>query len=208
MPIDVLNLISTIAQSLSAVAVVAGGAFAATQLRAMRNQRRDLAVIEAVHEFRTPDLRKAMGKILPLERPVGDADIALDPSLADAIEEIVYAGESCGVLVCEGAIGLATIDRSLGGFLRRAWEQIKGYVLIERHRRHTENYAEFFQWLVEGPLTTHERRCRTDGAHNWNPTGKPPVCCCKSCVHDESKLPCKRPLSTEKQSLDAAQGTA
>lgn len=163
--------LNTIANVSTAITVLSGLIFGIVQLTDAQRKRRHIAAIEAAHGFLTPELRGAFRRILMEDAPLDVESFRENPGLTNDAEVIIYSAEAFGVMVYERAIGLHTIDRLMGGFLRSAWRHLARYVDAER-RVYGVNFAEWYQWLVER-LEEHPAPGKQEGAYLAHRAWKP-----------------------------------
>ncbi len=143
-----LETLANYAEILGVLSVIAGIAFAVVQLRQFRNQRRDLAAVELIRAWQTPEFTKALNSLQMLP------DRALPVTLRDQGEELEDMAflvgmffESVGVMVNRNLIPLDVVDDLMGGVTRVVWRKLSRWVEEWRTSINPRAY-EWWEWLV------------------------------------------------------------
>ena len=150
-------------------------AFAAiSQLRQLREQRRDSAAIELMRSLQDGEFIRAFRVLMSL--PVGvDAEEfrSRGTEYVDAAYVMALRLEMLGVLVHRGAIAFDVTEDLAGGGIVSMWLRLKDFARETRVEQHYPMYLEWFQWLAE----QYEKRDRLhqSPAHEryreWTPPG-------------------------------------
>jgi hypothetical protein len=158
--------LSNIANLVNAVAVTAGVAFAATQIRDYRRQRRREAMLELVRSFQSPTFTTALRRInsLPDGASLEQIRERLGPDGEDATFLIGLTWESLGVLVFRREITIDLMDDFFSGAISISWRKLQRFVDEDRLAVNRETAWEWFQWLAER-MIEHERRSPPTPAH-------------------------------------------
>lgn len=139
---DVSNLVTT-------VAVVVGVVFGLAQLRQATRSRRDHAAVDIVRTVQTPEVRRAVERILKLPDDVDPSIIRSDPELLRAALAVDSASEMWGCMVFENVVDHRMLDRMVGGWVRGTWRRLRLWVEAERVDNRNPNVGEWWQWLYE-----------------------------------------------------------
>ena len=143
-----LETLANYAEILGVLSVIAGIAFAIIQLQQFRNQRRDLAAVELIRGWQTPEFTKALNTLQMLPDPEESAK--LRDQGADLENMAFLVGmffESAGVMVNRKLIPLDIVDDLMGGVTRVVW--IKVFVWIEEVRTINPRAFEWWEWLTQ-----------------------------------------------------------
>src|SRR5205807_9660140 len=121
--------ISTIANSVNAIAVTAGVIFAAVQITQYRQRRHRDAMLELVRSFQSPAFTRALRRVLSLPDGADAVKIreVLGPDGEDAVYLVSLTWESLGVLVFRRDVTLALVDDFFSGPLVISWQPLKVY---------------------------------------------------------------------------------
>jgi hypothetical protein len=133
----------------TAIAVIVALAFGVAQLRQATVQRHELATAELLAHMLSPEIVRALDRIVQLPVDAPPEAIAEDPSLRQDVRLADFTLEGAGVLVYERRIPLHDIDRMMGGMIRLAWSRVRAYTLAERERLGSQSIGEWWQWIVE-----------------------------------------------------------
>lgn len=139
---DVSNVVTTLA-------VVIGVVFGLAQLRQAMRSRRDHAAVDIVRTVQTPEVRRAVERILKLPDDADPAIIRSDPELLQAALAVDSAAEMWGCMVFENVVDHRMLDRMVGGWVRGTWRRLRVWVEAERVDNRNPNVGEWWQWLYE-----------------------------------------------------------
>ena len=141
--------LATAANVATTVAVVIGVVFGLAELRRAVRDRRDQSAIEVVRSVESPEIRRAVIRILTLPVDTDPEVIRSDPAIADAAMLVYWASEMFGSIVFEGVVDLHVLDRIDGGWLRACWLRLRRWVEADRITTGNVNTGEWWQWLYE-----------------------------------------------------------
>ena len=139
---DISNLVTT-------VAVVVGVVFGLAQLRQATRARRDHAAVDIVRTVQTPEVRRAVERILKLPDDVDPSIIRNDRELLQAALAVDSACEMWGCMVFEDVVNHRMLDRMVGGWVRGTWRRLRVWVEAERVDNRNPNVGEWWQWLYD-----------------------------------------------------------
>ncbi|MBM4368163.1 MAG: hypothetical protein FJ102_18270 [Deltaproteobacteria bacterium] len=163
--------LATLANVLSATAVVSGVVFGMMQIRHMSKTRAIFSSAELVHAMQNAAFVDAVGLLLTLPENADPKLVTENPQMMDAAQLVGHVFESLGVLVYHRILPLHLVDDLMGGFLRDTWLRLRPFV-EEQRREHGVYYSEWMQWLVER-LEEHPSPGKKQGAHlahrRWRP---------------------------------------
>jgi hypothetical protein len=141
--------LGTAANLATTVAVVVAVVFGIAELRRVARERRDAAAVEIVRAAQTPEIIRAVGRILKLPDDADPQVIRSDPALLEAAMAVYFACEMWGSIVFEGVIDLHMLDRMVGGWVRSTWVRLRRWIAAERIENRNANVGEWWQWLYE-----------------------------------------------------------
>ncbi len=141
---------TTILSLLSTSAIIAGGIFAAIQLRQLNKQRARDSAMQMLHSFQTREFMDGYDVIFNL--PMGLSKQEIEERVGERmVSVLVVLGtfESLGILVHRREITLSLVDDFFSGGIVLAWRKLKNYIIGVRELNDRETYAEWGQWLAE-----------------------------------------------------------
>jgi hypothetical protein len=166
--------LSTVANIATALTVLTAVVFGLIEMRRARKEREERAAFVAVQAILTPAWIKSMTLVQAIPDGTTPSQIEADPRLFQAVQSIACILESLGYAVFAHMVPLNVVDELLGGTVRVAWRNLRGYVDYERVRAGSQKNWEWFQWLAE-QIDRHSK-ARTSlavGAHeayrDWRP---------------------------------------
>jgi len=166
--------LSTLANIATALTVLTAVVFGLIEMRRARKDREERAAFVAVQAILTPAWIDSMTLVQAISEGTTPAKIEADPRLFQAVQSIACILESLGYAVFARMVPLNVVDELLGGTVRVAWRNLRGYVEYERERAGSQKNWEWFQWLAE-QIDRHSkaRTSLTFGAHeayrDWRP---------------------------------------
>src|SRR5688500_19617234 len=141
--------LATAANLATTSAVIIGVIFGISELRRAVRDRHDQAAIEVVRSVDSPEIRRAVAKILELAHDADPELVRRDPSVSDAALLVYWAGEMFGSIVYEGVVDLHTLDRMHGGWLRACWLRLRRWIEADRIDTGNASTGEWWQWLYQ-----------------------------------------------------------
>lgn len=144
-----LNL-GTLAELISAIAVVIGLVFAVVQLRQFRRVQEREAGLALLRSYQTRTLARALELLFALPDGLGKADVEgrIGGEMA-TLYAMMTTWESLGILVQRGQVDLAMVDDFFSGPIALSWQRLQRYVVEQRRQLQRETIWEWFQWLAE-----------------------------------------------------------
>ena len=139
--------LATAANVATTLTVVIGVVFGLIELRRAVRDRHDHAAIEVVRSVDSPDIRRAVARVLELPDDADPDLIRRDPKLYDAAQLVYWAVEMFGSFVFERVVDLHTLDRMHGGWIRECWKRLHVWIESERVDARNANIGEWFEWL-------------------------------------------------------------
>lgn len=142
--------LTTILSLLSTSAIVAGGIFAAVQIRQMNKQRARDSALQMLHSFRTPDFLNAVNIVFSL--PEGLSKQEVEERLGEKmISILVLFGtfESLGIMVYRREMDIQLVEDFFSGIIILSGRKFKNYLIEVREMGNRHTYYEWFQWLYE-----------------------------------------------------------
>ena len=156
--------IATAANVAATLAVVIGVVFGIAELRRAVRNRHDQAAIEVVRSVDSPEIQRAVEKILQLPDDADPELVRGEQNVRDAALLVYWAGEMFGSIVYERVVDLHTLDRMHGGWLRATWLRLRRWIEAERIDRRNPSTGEWWQWLYER-LVADPDPAKALGAH-------------------------------------------
>jgi hypothetical protein len=141
--------LATAANLATTLAVIVAVVFGIAELRRVARERRDVAAVEIVRAAQTPEIIRAVGRILKLPDDADPQIIRGDPVLLEAAMAVYFACEMWGSIVFEGVVDLHMLDRMVGGWVRSTWVRLRPWIAAERIDNRNPNVGEWWQWLYE-----------------------------------------------------------
>ena len=141
--------VATAANLATTLAVVIGVVFGLAELRRAVRQRRDQAAIEVVRSVDSPEIQRAVEKILQLPDDADPELVRGEPQMRDAALLVYWAGEMFGSIVYERVVDLHTLDRMHGGWVRACWLRLHRWIEADRIDKRNPSTGEWWQWLYE-----------------------------------------------------------
>jgi len=141
--------LATAANLATTVAVIVGVVFGIAELRRGARERRDTAAVEIVRGAQTPEIIRAVARILKLPDDADPQVIRNDPALLESAMAVYFACEMWGSIVFEGVLDLHMFDRMVGGWVRSTWVRLRRWIAAERIENRNANVGEWWEWLYE-----------------------------------------------------------
>ena len=141
--------LATAANVATTLAVVIGVVFGIAELRRAVRDRHDQAAVEVVRSVDSPEIRRAVMKILELPHNADSDLVGRDLQVRDAALLVYWACEMFGSIVYEGVVDLHTLDRMHGGWVRACWLRLRRWIEAERIKTGNANTGEWWQWLYQ-----------------------------------------------------------
>ena len=166
----------TIFDFVTMVAVLAGVAYGALELRQFRRSQEREATFELMRSIQTPEFAQALTTLLAIpEGATADEILAMSREDLDRLYLLQTTWESLGILVHRGDVPLALVDDFYGGPILFSWQRLRPIVDYNRRTFERESLNEWFQWLVERLQESYEGRPEMPPAYeayrDWRPTG-------------------------------------
>ena len=133
------------------IAVLAGVAYGALELRNLRELQEREAVIELFHSTETEQWTKGVQLILALPDTLSGSALQAEVTRENMylVTYLIRIWEGVGVLVYRRDIPIEWVDEMFGGLILLSWEKIERYVRDLRRQTGRNSFAEWTQWLVE-----------------------------------------------------------
>ncbi|MHA7984768.1 DUF4760 domain-containing protein [Rathayibacter sp. CAU 1779] len=166
--------LSDVLDAVNAVALIAGGLFAAYQLVELRRQRRREAIVDLVRSFQSGEFTAALAAVNSLPDDADSATVqrVLGDGGRDRVFLVGLTWESLGVLVFRREVDMATVDDFFSGAIAISWAKLRAFVEEDRRLLGRPTVWEWFQWLAER-MTERESGTAPIPAHvahrDWKP---------------------------------------
>jgi hypothetical protein len=168
---DLITIVH-IARIVGSVIVISGVIFGIIQIRQYQQQRQDVAAVQLVNSFQSPDFNKSLRQVwsLPDAAEWQEFQERGDQWEAAAFQ-VGMTLETMGVLVYRRIVPLSILDELMGDAILVLWRKLQPWVAHLRTEQKRDSAYEWFQWLAER-LAEKDRRTEI-GAYrkyrNWKP---------------------------------------
>jgi hypothetical protein len=143
-----LEIVASYAEILGVLSLVGGIIFAFIQIRQFQRQRQELAALDMLRSWQTPDFARSLRMIISLPDRIDAAALQEQgESLDDKAFIVGGFFESAGVMVYRGLVSLDVADDLMGGVVRVAWTKLELWVRSVREAGNPRAY-EWWEWLV------------------------------------------------------------
>ena len=158
----------------SMIAILAGLAYGALELRQFRQNKERETTFELVRLIQTPELSQAITTVIQLpDTTTAEQLLALPKQQLDQLYHLQSVWESLGILVYRGDVSLNLIDEFYGGPILFSWRRLRPLVEHNRRTLQRESFNEWFQWLVERLEASYDGKKELQPAHkahrDWVP---------------------------------------
>lgn len=144
------NEIVDIIQILGILAVIFGIWLALKQLKLLRNQRRDLAIMECARAFEDKEFTEAYRLLTSLKAgQTKEQLIAHGEEYEIAALRAGMKFETIGLLVYKGVVPIDAIEDLVGGAALVIWKVLENWVRQTRIDRSHPTFQEWFEWLID-----------------------------------------------------------
>jgi len=144
-----LEIVAAYAEILGVLSLVGGITFAYIQIRQFQKQRKELAAMDMLRSWQTPEIAKALRLIVSLPDRIDTEAIRAQGENLDDLAFIAGGFfESVGVMVYRRLVSLDVVDDLMGGVMRVAWIKLEVWVENTREAGNPRAY-EWWQWLVD-----------------------------------------------------------
>jgi hypothetical protein len=142
-----VTLLANVALALSLVVALI---FGIAQVRAAARDRRERLTLETLRAFQTAEFAASIHRISSGLVPRTNAELKALPA-DDQIVFIQFAQqmESVGLSVAERLISLDLVEKTLGSFVKTAWDAYHPVFQDMRDNIPDPYVGEYFQWLAE-----------------------------------------------------------
>jgi hypothetical protein len=145
---NTLQDVAAYAEILGVLSLVGGITFAFIQIRQFQKQRQELAALDMLRSWQTPEFAKALRLIMSLPDRIDTESIQEHGETLDDLAFIVGGFfESAGVMVYRRLVALDVADDLMGGVLRIAWVKLEVWVTNVRAAGNPRAF-EWWEWLV------------------------------------------------------------
>jgi hypothetical protein len=142
--------VTALGTAFTGVVIVVTAFAAISQLRQLREQRRDSAAVELMRSLQDGEFIRAFRVLMSLPAGVAADELRSRGSeCTDAAYIIGLRLEMLGVLVYRGAIAFDVTEDLAGGGIVSMWVRLKDFAREIREEQHYPMYLEWFQWLAE-----------------------------------------------------------
>lgn len=168
---DLITIVN-IARIVGSVVVISGVIFGIIQIRQYQQQRHDVAAVQLVNSFQSPEFNKSLKNVWSLPDAASWQELReCGNGWQEAAFQVGMTMETMGVLVYRRIVPLAILDELMGDAILVIWRKLQPWVEHLRIEQKRDSAYEWFQWLAER-LAEKERRTEM-GAYrkygNWRP---------------------------------------
>ena len=141
--------LSTAANVVNAVAVLAGVIFAATQIRDYRLKRRRDSMLNLVQSFQNPTFVRGLRTVIELPEGATAEEIRrrLGPEGEDLVAVLTATWETLGVMLYHNEITIEIMDEFFSGPILITWQKLLPYITFLRTHYARDTWFEWFQWM-------------------------------------------------------------
>jgi hypothetical protein len=144
---DIESVATVIGESAIALSFLAAVVFGISQVRTSAEDRRERLTVEVVRGMQTREMAAHFQRVGSLDMPSTWHEVQAMP--ADEVVSIIHYAqqmEMLGLMVYDGMIELALVERTLGDYVAYSWEKYKSFTY---DRRNVDPYVnEYFEWLA------------------------------------------------------------
>ena len=145
-----LATVTNIIEIIGVIAIIVGIGFGLIQLRLLRKQNRDIAIMDFARSFETSDFTEAFRLITALDNDISIADLeALDERYSEAVFRVIMKFETVGLLIYKGVVPIDAMEDLVGGAALNIWGVLRKWTEEVRAARDQASFLEWFQWLAE-----------------------------------------------------------
>jgi len=167
-----LIAIVNIARIVGSVVVISGVIFGIIQIRQYQQQRRDIAAVQLVNSFQSPEFNRSLRSVWSLPDSASWQELQSSGNeWQEAAFQVGMTMETMGVLVYRRIVPLEILDELMGDAILVLWRKLQPWVRQLRTEQKRDSAYEWFQWLAER-LAERDRRTEI-GAYrkyrNWKP---------------------------------------
>jgi hypothetical protein len=168
-----LERLANIAEIVGVVLVVGGFGFAVVQLAHIRRQRKELAAIELLKSFESPEFSRAVRLVLALpENATAEQLRGAGEEVEDAAMQVSLTLEGVAIMVHRRMVGIDIVWELMGGVVLAVWVRIALLAESIRKDQRRDKFAEWVQWLA-ARLEQYENRHGRQPAYiryrDWKP---------------------------------------
>lgn len=143
---EIVNLVSLI----GTLAIIIGIWLGLKQLKLLRSQRRDLAIMECARSFEDREFTEAYRLLTRLKNNITKDELAsMDKIYEEAALRVGMKFETIGLLIYKGVVPMDAMEDLVGGAAILIWNKLHQYIIDTRIKDEHPLFLEWFQWLVE-----------------------------------------------------------
>lgn len=145
-----LNQIVNIIQILGILVLIYGLWLGLKQFKLLRNQRRDMAIMECARSFEDKEFTEAYGLLTRLDNGLTRKQLnSLGKEYENAAFRTGMKFETIGLLVFKGVVPIDAMEDLVGGAALTIWKILENWIIITREERSHPSFMEWYQWLVD-----------------------------------------------------------
>ncbi len=145
-----LNQIVNTVQILGILVLIYGMWLALKQFKLLRNQRRDLAIMECARSFEDKEFTEAYALLTNLN--IGTTMKQMNSLGIEYQNAALRTGmkfETIGLLVFKGVVPIDAMEDLVGSASINIWNSLKVWVYETRVERSHPTFLEWYEWLVD-----------------------------------------------------------
>jgi hypothetical protein len=168
-----LDRLANIAEITGVILVIGGFGFAIVQLAAIRRQRKEIAAIELLKSFASPEFARAIRLLLTLpENATAEQLRGAGGEVEDAAMQVSLTLEGVAIMVHRRIVDIDMVWELMGGLVLAVWSRIGLLAEAIRRDHKRDKFCEWLQWLA-ARLTELEEKRGSEPAflhyRNWKP---------------------------------------
>jgi hypothetical protein len=164
--------IPTVLNSIAALAVIFGVAFAVLQLKQAERKRLDAGALAVFQTWDTASMQQLDRVYVLADSAAPDAIEKADAGVREAASAIYVRCELMGLMVYQRLVPLRMVNEWAGGAVRVSWRKPRPWIEAKRRVAGSERPGEWFQWLAErlDGLPARDEKVGAHVAHkDWRP---------------------------------------
>jgi hypothetical protein len=154
-----LDRLANIAEIFGVLLVVGGFGFAIVQLAAIRRQRKEIAAIELLKSFESPEFTRAIRLLLTLpENATAEQLRSAGDDVEDAAMQVSLTLEGVAIMVHRRIVDIDMVWELMGGLVLAVWARIGLLAEAIRKDHKRDKFCEWLQWLAARLMDVEKER--------------------------------------------------
>ncbi len=168
-----LQTLANVAEIFGVILVITGVFFGLVEVRHYRQQRQEVAAMEIIRAFQSPDFTKALRLVMEFEQECKRCrDDDMPQELQEAAMMVSTTVEAVGLMVFQRLVPFRLVQLLMGGVIQASWRVLTPHTEWLREELNRPTIHEWFQWLAER-MDEHPEYRDEEGAYDkyldWKP---------------------------------------